>query len=211
MPISPASALVARWNATYPPGTPVTVRLPGKTSFHGVTFAEAQTSESNDEERCVIAVEQERDMGRHMIYVGFIEHRAILPSETTAAMLALGMPPLEELGDPEPPVNLRDISHERWQEAEDRWLVIPHAIAGYIERLTAPPTEDQIEHIERHIGEYHGLPPVYWRDGMPWLVSGAHDAEKRAVGDLSPTAAEWVVKFSFAHRFITGTAQLCRQ
>ena len=210
MPISPTSALVARWNATYPPGTPVTVRLPGKNSFHGVTFAEAQTSESDDEEICVIPVEQERDTNRHMIDVAFIEHRIVLPSETTAAMLALGMPPLEELGAPEPLVNLRDVRRERWAEFEDRWLIIPHAIAGYIQRLTAPPTEDQLEHIERHVGEFHGMQPVYWRDGMPWLVSGAQDAEKRANGDLSPTPAEWITKFSFAHRFITGTAQFCR-
>jgi hypothetical protein len=256
MNLTPAEILAARWNATYLPGTPVTVTpKEGSNPSKAFTAGEAFTQ---GEEPLVPVTSHQSPV---TVPLSTVEHRIVLSSEATRASLALGMPPIEELGDPEPLLDLH--SQPRGEPGElyaDRWLTIPHAIAGYIAKLPADPTHDQREHIERHIAEYHGLPPVCHHHGTPWLrrcdASGLTleqmisvlASECRITGNLSdydPSSpyyladvrglyeanivhgkhpkhgctfyehrpaerAAWSVQFTFAHRFITGTAQLCR-
>lgn len=90
-------------------------------------------------------------------------------------------------------MNLRDFQREQWEQFDARWFVMPRAIAGCIAKLAAPPAEDQTDHIERHVADFHGLPWLPNPDGM-----------------RSSTEAEWFIQFTFSHRFISGTAQLCR-
>lgn len=207
MNLTPAECLVARWNATYPPGTPVTVRIPDGPTFEATT---AGPADFVNERQVHIPVDSKS--GRWYPMIQSIEHRTILDPATEQACRALGMPPLSEL-DPAPLLDLRAWIGERigvWpviripEEFDGRWLTIQQSIAGYITKLCAPPTQDQIEHIERHIAEYHGLPAVVWEDGEPWL---AHTMVPKAV---EAKKASWYVQFTFAHRFIPGTAQLCR-
>ena len=256
MNLTPAEILVTRWNATYPTGTPVTiVSKEGRNPLKAFTAGEAFIQ---GEEPLVPVTSHQSPV---TVPLSTIEHRVILSSEATRASLALGMPPIEELGDPGPLLDLHGLPRGGSYELyEDHWLTIPHAIAGYIAKLPADPTHDQREHIERHIAEYHGLPPVCHHHGTPWLrrcdASGLTleqmisvlASECRITGTLSdydPSSpyyladvrglyesnivhgkhpkhgctfyehrpaerAAWYVQFTFAHRFITGTAQLCR-
>ena len=261
MNLKPAEILAARWNATYPPGTPVTItskdgRGPLKAFTAGKAFLSRMLPGTwiNFAKSAHVPSEGAAE-------ISTVEHRIILSSEATRASLALGMPPIEELGDPGPLLDLHGLPRgESYELYADRWLTIPHAIAGYIAKLPADPTHDQREHIERHIAEYHGLPPVCHHHGTPWLrrcdASGLTleqmisvlASECRITGTLSdydPSSpyyladvrglyesnivhgkhpkhgctfyehrpaerAAWSVQFTFAHRFITGTAQLCR-
>ena len=261
MNLTPAEILAARWNATYPPGTPVTITSKdGRGPLKAFTAGEAFLSRMlpgtwiNFAKSAHVPAEGAAE-------ISTVEHRIILSSEATRASLALGMPPIEELGDPGPLLDLHGLPRgESYELYADRWLTIPHAIAGYIAKLPADPTHDQREHIERHIAEYHGLPQVCHHHGTPWLrrcdASGLTleqmisvlASECRITGTLSdydPSSpyyladvrglyesnivhgkhpkhgctfyehrpaerAAWSVQFTFAHRFITGTAQLCR-
>ena len=215
-----SQSLVSRWNATYPPGTPVTVASPGRPQFDAITSGEAGI-EGGTVVVPIVSANMHNSVPPSAL-LSHVEHRVILDPATEQSLRALGMPPLSEL-DPEPLVNLRDIPRERWEEVDACWLEIPHSIAGYIAKLTAPPTEEQVERIERHVAEFHGLPPVVWHGGEPWLAA-KEDLEKRRIGEaeghfspdsdlpIPPSAlprlrAQWYVQFTFAHRFIPGTAQ----
>lgn len=186
------SALVARWNATYPPGTPILVTLRDRS-----VKCHARDAALSNGIACLVA----EDYPGIPIPIEQVEYRIVESGESIRASLALGIPPLEEMGDPEPLVNLRDIPRKQWPDYEHHWLVIPDAIAGYISKLHAPPTPEQEQHIEDCIGQFHHLPPWVWRDGEPWL---------QPEGDASSTKAEWFVSFTFDHRFIPGTASLHR-
>lgn len=208
---SSSSTLVARWNATYPPGTPCTVNLTtehGKFGFSGGSLECVTTDiamldsdifpEGAEVVLPVVSLVKGRESEPFIVPLCLVEHRIVLDGALEQSLRGLGMPPLSELDDPGSPVNLRDIPRERWLEHDHEWLVIPDAIAGYIARLAAPLTEVQVIHIERHIAEFHGLEPCIFAEGEPWLR------------DSPSTPAEWIVTFSFAFRFITGTAQLQR-
>jgi hypothetical protein len=191
MTITPPEILVARWNAMWPPGTSVSVTPPQPhryVTFEGTTLGEAHLAHG------LAIIECAMPRGCETFPIECIEHRIVESTDSAQAAAALGMMPLSEL-IPDPLLNLRDIPQEQWAKYDGSWVVIPASIAGYIAKLSAPPTDKQCEHIERHIADFHGLPRLVWRDGEGWLES--RPTEK----------ARWWLNFTFEHRFIPGTAQ----
>lgn len=84
---------------------------------------------------------------------------------TEQSLRSLGVPPESE-SDPMPPVDLRTVPREQWEDYDCAPLVVPPDVARYLAGLDGPMTTLERDGIEDRVAAFYGITP-------PWLVTFA--------------------------------------